>query len=102
MKIPNEIPVLGSVYKVEIDEKIEKSGAEGLTLLGKQVIKISPKVLEVRGAAKRTLWHELGHAFLTESGLYEILDDHAQEMFCQNFAAFVIQTTGGNFKKNIV
>ena len=93
MKVPKKVAVLGCTYKITLKcSKIILNGMEcdGLTDVVKKEILISG---HLKGERLRKVYlHELGHAFLHQSGFWYFFDHQAEELFCESFANFIAQS----------
>src|SRR5574344_2560054 len=89
MKIPKKINVLGVPYKITLSDKVELEGQDdiymGATNEARRWIKLATTEDFDDGAKEQTLFHELSHVALNESGLSRTLDDGQNEVFAQVF-----------------
>ena len=85
MKIPKKINVLGVPYKITLSDKVELEGQDGIymgaTNEARRLIKLATTEDFDDGAKEQTLFHELVHAILSESGLAGTLTD-AENIAC--------------------
>lgn len=88
--MPKKVLVLGVEYKLLLKEGLmEREGCEGITDLHEYTITIDKSLVFKPKAFEKVYWHEVAHAFAHESGLHEILDEGAREMFAQTFSVFM-------------
>jgi hypothetical protein len=88
---PFMIDILGVPYEVSFVKGLaKKKGCAGITSVVEYTIKLDKGLIEYPKSLEATFWHEIGHAFVHESGLCEILKKQSSEMFCQNFQAFMM------------
>ena len=89
MKIPKKISVLGVPYKITLSDTVELDGQDdvymGATNEARRWIKLATTTDFDEGAKEQTLFHELAHVTLNESGLSSTLDDGQNEVFAQVF-----------------
>lgn len=91
MKIPKKISVLGVPYKVQLKDKLENEDGElsnthlGWTLEGQHIIQLATTDLFCDDIKEQTLFHELTHAIMYESGLTRTINDSDNEIFAQCF-----------------
>lgn len=89
MKIPKKIKILGVPYKIELSEHVTLDGQDGVymgaTNEARRLIKLATTTDFNKGAKEQTLFHELAHVALNESGLNRTLDDGQNEVFAQVF-----------------
>ena len=89
MKIPKKIKVLGVPYKITLSDTVELDGQDGVymgaTNEAKRLIKLATTTDFDDGAKEQTLFHELVHAVLSESGLARTLTDAENEVYSQIF-----------------
>ena len=89
MKIPKKINVLGVPYKITLSDKIELEGQDGIymgaTNEARRWIKLATSEDFDDGAKEQTLFHELVHVILSESGLARTLTDGENEVYAQIF-----------------
>src|SRR5574344_462333 len=89
MKIPKKINVLGVPYKITLSDKVELEGQDsvymGATNEAKRLIKLATTEDFDDGAKEQTLFHELAHVILSESGLARTLTDGENEVYAQIF-----------------
>lgn len=89
MKIPKKIKVLGVPYRITLSEHVELDGQDcvymGATNEAKRWIKLATTTDFDDGAKEQTLFHELVHAVLSESGLARTLSDSENEVYAQIF-----------------
>ena len=89
MKIPKKINVLGVPYKITLSDTVELDGQDGVymgaTNEARRLIKLATTTDFDNGAKEQTLFHELVHAVLSESGLARTLTDAENEVFAQCF-----------------
>ena len=89
MKIPKKISVLGVPYKITLSDRVELDGQDGIymgaTNEARRLIKLATTTDFDEGAKEQTLFHELTHVVLAESGLDRTLDDGQNEVFAQVF-----------------
>jgi Zn-dependent peptidase ImmA (M78 family) len=93
MRVPKKINVLGCTYKIIVKRtRITLNGMEcdGLTDINKKEIWLSGDLKGDR--LKKVYSHELGHAFLHQSGFWYFLESQAEELFCEAFANFITQS----------
>ncbi len=90
MKWPKQVTVLGKLYRVSyVRGLMERDECEGFCAPAKFEIVIDRELLKYPEYARRTFYHEVGHAFAIESGLHETLSADSIEMFCQAFSSFI-------------
>lgn len=83
-----QITVLNQIYTIEIHKDLSiDSGCNGYCDFDSSTIAIDAD-LNV-DEMKKTMLHEIGHAFASELGLNETLDISAQEMFASCFSNFI-------------
>ena len=89
MKIPKKINVLGVPYKITLSDTVELDGQDdvymGATNEAKRLIKLATTTDFDDGAKEQTLFHELAHVVLAESGLARTLTDAENEVYAQCF-----------------
>ena len=89
MKIPKKISVLGVPYGITLLEHVTLDGQDGIymgaTNEAKRLIKLATTTDFDDGAKEQTLFHELVHAVLSESGLARTLTDEENEVYAQCF-----------------
>ena len=89
MKIPKKITVLGVPYKITLSEHVTLDGQDGVymgaTNEARRLIKLAKTTDFDDGAKEQTLFHELVHAVLSESGLARTLTDSENEVYAQIF-----------------
>ena len=89
MKIPKKINVLGVPYRITLLEHVTLDGQDniymGATNEAKRLIKLATTTDFDDGAKEQTLFHELVHAVLSESGLARTLTDAENEVYAQIF-----------------
>lgn len=89
MKIPKKITVLGVPYKITLSDKVELEGKDGVymgaTNEARRWIKLATTTDFDEGAKESTLFHELAHVALAESGLARTLTEAENEVFAQVF-----------------
>lgn len=90
-RLPKSIDVLGTEYRVtRITGLSARDGIEGFCSASEYIIALDAKL---KGKyLKRIFFHEVGHAFSYECGLFDALNSNeACEMFCQSFSALICQ-----------
>ena len=89
MKIPKKINVLGVQYKITLSDIVEIDGQDGIymgaTNEAKRWIKLATNPDFDNNAKEQTLFHELTHVILAESGLSRTLTDAENEVYAQIF-----------------
>ena len=89
MKIPKKINVLGVPYKITLSDRLELEGQDGIymgtTNEARRLIKLATTEDFDDGAKEQTLFHELVHVILSESGLARTLTDSENEVYAQIF-----------------
>ena len=89
MKIPKKISVLGVPYKITLSDTVELDGQDGVymgaTNEAKRLIRLATTSEFDNCAKEQTLFHELTHAILAESGLARTLTDGENEVYAQIF-----------------
>lgn len=89
MKIPKKISVLGVPYKITLSNTVELDGQDGIymgvTNEARRWIKLATTTDFDEGAKEATLFHELAHVVLAESGLARTLTDSENEVYAQIF-----------------
>lgn len=91
MKIPKKINVLGVPYKIVLKDKlIDPQGNiseshVGWCNEGKGTIEIATSNIFCERLREQTLFHELTHAIMYESGISRKIDDGDNEIFAQIF-----------------
>ena len=89
MKIPKKINVLGVPYKITLSDTVELDCQDGVymgaTNEARRLIKLATTEDFDDGAKEQTLFHELVHAILAESGLARTLTDGENEVYAQIF-----------------
>ena len=89
MKIPKKISVLGVPYKITLSDTVELDSQDGIymgaTNEARRWIKLATTTDFDDGAKEATLFHELVHAILCESGLARTLTDAENEVYAQIF-----------------
>ena len=89
MKIPKKINVLGVPYKITLSDTVELDGQDGVymgaTNEARRLIKLATTEDIDDGAKEQTLFHELVHAILAESGLARTLTVGENEVYAQIF-----------------
>ena len=89
MKIPKKIKVLGVKYKIILSDTVELAGEDGIymgaTNEARRMIKLATTTDFDDGAKEATLFHELAHVALAESGLARTLTEAENEVFAQIF-----------------
>ena len=87
MKIPKKINVLGVPYKITLSDTVELDGQDGVymgaTNEARRLIKLATTEDFDDGAKEQTLFHELVHVILSESGLARTLTDGENEVYAQ-------------------
>ena len=89
MKIPKKIKVLGVEYKIEQVDSLkhieEGYEATGQTVEAQRKIRLSTCDLFCESQKEQTLFHELAHVVLMETGLARTLSDCDNEVYAQCF-----------------
>ena len=89
MKIPKKISVLGVPYKITLSDRVELDEQDGIymgaTNEARRMIKLATTTDFDDGAKEATLFHELAHVVLSESGLARTLSDCDNEVYAQIF-----------------
>ena len=89
MKIPKKINVLGVPYKITLSNTVELEGQDGIymgtTNEARRLIKLATTEDFDDGAKEQTLFHELVHVILSESGLSRTLTEAENEVYAQIF-----------------
>jgi hypothetical protein len=89
MKIPKKINVLGVPYKITLSDTVELDGEDGIymgaTNEARRLIKLATTTDFDEGAKEQTLFHEIAHVVLAESGLARTLTESENEVFAQCF-----------------
>ena len=91
MKIPKKISVLGVPYKVQLKDKLENDAGDlsdthlGWTIEGQHIIQLATTDLFCDDIKEQTLFHELVHAIMYESGLTRAISEDDNEVFAQVF-----------------
>ena len=95
MKIPKKINILGVPYKITLSNTVELEGQDGIymgaTNEARRLIKLATTEDFDDGAKEQTLFHELVHAILSESGLARTLTDGENEVYAQIFGNAIHQ-----------
>ena len=89
MKIPKKISVLGVPYKIVLEDIVSIDDTDstymGATNEARRIIKLATSSNFNDGAKEQTLFHELAHVTLCESGLARTLSDGDNEVYAQVF-----------------
>ena len=89
MKIPKKIKVLGVPYKIILEDVVSIDDTDsiymGATNEARRLIKLATTTDFDEGAKEQTLFHELVHVILNESGLSRTLTDSENEVYAQCF-----------------
>lgn len=87
------VEILGTTFKISYLKKMEDAGRCNFA---KYTIDLDAELLKYPKAHYAVLCHEIAHAFMHESGLYEFMEAQAQEMLAQNLSSFIV-----NFTRNL-
>ena len=89
MKIPKKISVLGVPYKIVLEDVVSIDDTDsiymGATNEARRWIKLATTTDFDDGAKEATLFHELAHVVLAESGLARTLTEAENEVYAQCF-----------------
>jgi len=89
MKIPKKINILGVSYKIIQREQLEDlEGNPSETHLGwanesKREIELCTSDNFIESLKEQTLFHEITHAIMYETGLYHAINEGTSEVFAQ-------------------
>ena len=84
------IPILGEIYTVIVTDNLTED-ASGECCAETQTIRLRTRLRENPDYLWRVLCHEIGHAYIFESGLAEILTDREQELIAQTCGSLMNQ-----------
>lgn len=89
MKIPKKIKVLGVEYKIILQDEVKLDDSDsiymGATNEARRLIKLATSNNFDEGAKEQTLFHELVHVVLNETGLARTLSEESGEIYAQCF-----------------
>ena len=83
------VPILGEIYAININATDEDTAGECSNI--DQTITLSTRLKAHPDYLWRVLLHEIGHAYIFESGLAEILTDREQELIAQTCGSLMNQ-----------
>ena len=88
------VPIFGTDYKIFFVDPVDDK--DGDCCFEKKIIRVHPELDQEN--REKTLLHELGHAIIFETGLYQVLHPDIIEIIVDNFSVFHWKTFFIKFK----